>query len=1174
MNSTAFSLDDKYCVESGQVYVTGMQALARMTLDRHRADRVAGLNTAGFVSGYRGSPIGGLDKALWDAQQFLGDDQIYFQPAVNEDLAATAILGTQQSEIFKGSRPDGIFSLWYGKGPGVDRSGDALRHGNYAGVSRNGGVLLAVGDDPVCHSSTVPQQSEAVLAACNIPVFHAANLQEVYDFGLLGWQLSRYCGLWIALKMVTDVAESSQIIRVDSARSGFLWPDEPLPAPQMMHIRWPDQAMEMARRLAEYRLPALQMAQRTNGFDREVVSSPKRRLGIVAAGKSATDVRQALNDLGIDEQVAAEVGISVYQVGMPWPLEQQGLRKFARGMDLLLVAEEGRPFLEPQVKDALYGLADGERPQVFGKQDSEGKELLPGYGELDATLLAETIARLVDPFFTSSSISARLALIKQSRQGVAISRIDIERTPHFCSGCPHNTSTKVPEGSLALAGIGCHFMAQWMDRDTLTYTHMGAEGTTWAGLGHFSDLPHLFANIGDGTYYHSGLLAIRQAVASGVNITYKLLFNDAVAMTGGQPFDGPLSVQQISYQLYGEKVQRIELVSDGPEKFDPAEFAPGVTIHHRDQLDQVQRELREVKGTTVIIYEQVCGTEKRRRRKRGKLIDPPKRAFINSRVCEGCGDCGVQSNCLSVQPLETEFGRKRQIDQSSCSKDFSCVKGFCPSFVTVHGGELRKPDTGNQLGDAALQPLFSALPTPPVAESARGYRMLIGGIGGTGVVTASALLGIAARLDGKACRLLDDTGLAQKFGAVYSHITVADSDEQLQAPRIGVAGCDLLIGADLVTSGSARAMALLKPGQSRAVINRHETVTGEFTLNAEARVPGKQLVDNLVRICGQDRVTLCEATELSRQLIGDTIGANSLLLGVACQQGLMPLSLASIEQAIELNGVAVANNLRIFTLGRLLAHDPDQLGRLLELNAADSSYLLQGESQTESAGDDAPDQPLAARVATKAADLRSYQNRRLAKRYQKQIDRVMSAEKESAAGMRGLALAVADNYYKVLAIKDEYEVARLFTDGSFEKQLQANFSGDYELKFNLAPPLLARRDAETGQLQKREFGGWMLSAMKILAANRWLRGTPLDVFARTDERKAERQLIRDYEQLIDELVVGLNHDNHALAVELATLPEGVRGYGHIKEANLAAVKVRWQELIDAWRFPAEKSAAA
>ena len=1168
MSKAAFSLDDKYRLEAGEIYVTGMQALARMTIDRHRADSQAGLNTAGFVSGYRGSPIGVLDKALWEAKQFLSDDRIYFQPAVNEDLAATAILGTQQSEIFKGSRHDGIFSLWYGKGPGVDRSGDALRHGNYAGVSRNGGVLMAVGDDPVCHSSTVPQQSESVLAACNIPVFHAANLQDVYDFGLLGWELSRYSGLWIALKMVTDVAESSQIIRVDSARSKFQLPEIALPHPEQMYIRWPDKAMEMAERMANYRMPALQQAQRSNVFDHETISSPKRRFGIVAAGKSHTDVCQALDDLGIDRQVAADIGLSVYKVGMPWPLETQGIEKFARGMEQLLVVEEGRPFLEPQVKDALYGMAQGERPEILGKRNAAGEELSPGFGELSAGNIAELIAEQIKPFFSSDRINARLALISQSEQMVVANHSDVQRTPHFCSGCPHNTSTKVPEGSIALAGIGCHFMSQWMDRNTLTYTHMGAEGTTWAGLGHFSDLPHLFTNIGDGTYYHSGLLAIRQAVASGVNITYKILYNDAVAMTGGQPVDGPISVQQISYQLYGEKVNRIAVVSDSPEKFDLKDFAPGVTLDHRDELDRVQRELREVEGTTVIIYEQVCGTEKRRRRKRGLLEDPDKRAFINSRVCEGCGDCGEKSNCLSVQPLETIFGRKRKIDQSACTKDFSCVKGFCPSFVTVHGGELRKPESGGHLSEASLQPLFDSLPAPEIVQGDGAYSMLIGGIGGTGVVTTSSLLGVAARLDGKACRVLDDTGLAQKFGAVYSHLTVADSDDQLHSPRIGVASCDLLISADLLTGGADRALSRLKPGVSKAVANRHETVTGAFTLDPESRVPGDQLVVNLKNICAEGGVTVCEATELSRRLVGDTIGANSLLLGVACQQGWLPVSVESIEQAIELNGVCVAINLRVFRLGRLLVHAPDQVASLIKVGASEQAALLEGKFATTS------EQSLPELVEQMAAELTKYQNRRLAKRYRKLVERVEQAEKKSAAGMQGMALAAARYYYKLLAIKDEYEVARFYTDGSFARQLAETFSGDYQLRFHLAPPLLARRDKQTGELQKREFGAWMMPVLKVTAAMRGLRGTPLDIFAYTAERKEERRLIKEYQQLVDEVMKDLNHDNHPLAVELLSLPEQIRGYGHVKEASLHEVRARWQQLIETWRFPAEKSVAA
>ncbi|HCZ49616.1 MAG TPA: indolepyruvate ferredoxin oxidoreductase family protein, partial [Gammaproteobacteria bacterium] len=979
-----------------------MQALARLPMEQRRRDLRAGLNTAGFITGYRGSPVGGLDKSLWQSGELLKTHHLHFQPAVNEDLGATTVWGTQQTSLFQGSRYDGVFSMWYGKGPGVDRSGDALRHANFAGTNPHGGVIMAVGDDPICHSSTIPQQSEFALQAADIPVLHPANVQEIYDFGLLAWALSRYSGFWVALKLLTDVAESSGTIGVGDEHGAFVLPTDfemPQGGP---HLRWPDWATDMDLRMEQVRFPALRAFVRANAFDKAPLSPGRKRLAIVTAGKSYGDTRQALADMEIADAQALDLGIGIYKPGLIWPLETEGLLDFVEGFEEVLVIEEGRPFLEPQIKAALYDLPEPRRPRISGKRDGNGETQFRSSGELkpaDITrVLGPRLTRLAD----LPGVTRRLKLLEEISNRGPGPGAQFPRTPHFCSGCPHNTSTKVPEGSSAMAGIGCHFMAVFMDRNTHTYTHMGAEGCTWAGLAPFSKTGHMFVNIGDGTFYHSGSLAIRQAVAAKAPITYKILYNDAVAMTGGQPVDGPISVQQIAWQMEAEAIKRIALVSDNPDKFNPAEFPSRLTIHHRRDLDAVQRELREYKDVSVLIYEQTCGTEKRRRRKRGKLEDPAKRVFINDRVCEGCGDCGVASNCLSVLPKETEFGRKRTIDQSACNKDYSCVNGFCPSFVTVHGGGLRKRSGSGADFDETL---FANLPEPQLPDTSKAYAMLVGGIGGTGVVTVDALLGTAAHMEGKAVRSLDDTGLAQKFGAVYGNLQIADTPEALNVARLGAGHADLILGPDLVTSAGPKVLSLIEPGRTRALINTYEQMTGAFTRNPDLRIPSDSLRHGIADLCGAERTEFVDATRLALGLMGDAIGANTFLLGFAYQRGLIPISSQALEKAIELNGTAVQANLRVFRWGRLAAHDRAAVDKVLG-------------DKAKTAEAPAP-QSLEEIIARREADLTDYQNAGYAKRYRQLVDRVAAAEKTRAPGKQGLAEAVARYYYKLLAYKDE-----------------------------------------------------------------------------------------------------------------------------------------------------------
>ena len=1147
MSLAQVSLDDKYRRDTARGFLNGTQALVRLLLEQRRRDAAAGLDTAGFVSGYRGSPLGGFDQALWRAGEFLDAEHIHFQPGVNEDLGATAVWGSQQVGLFPGAQRDGVFGLWYGKGPGVDRSGDVFKHANCAGTAPHGGVLAVAGDDHACKSSTLPHQSEYAFMDAQMPVLNPAGVQELLDLGLLGFALSRFSGCWVGCKTTAETLDSSAVVDLDPARLRILLPEDFQPPAGGLHIRWPDQPMEQELRLQRHKLYAALAFARANRLDRVVIDSPRPRLGIVTCGKAYLDVLQALEDLGIDAAHAAEIGLRVYKVAMSWPLERNGIREFAEGLDELLVIEEKRALIENQLKEQLYNWRDDARPRVVGKFDECGEWILPSNGELSPARIARVIARRIARFYDSPRVQQRLAQLEAREEALSQPRALIERRPHFCSGCPHNSSTKVPEGSRALAGIGCHYMATWMDRRTETFTQMGGEGASWVGQAPFTSTAHVFVNLGDGTYYHSGLLAIRQAVAAGVNITYKLLYNDAVAMTGGQPVDGQLDVPRLSHQLRAEGVQRIVIVSDEPEKYAGREaaLAGGCRIYHRRELDAVQRQLRDVSGVSALIYDQTCAAEKRRRRKRGKLPDPPLRAFINARVCEGCGDCGEKSSCLSLLPLETEFGRKREIDQSACNKDFSCLDGFCPSFVTVRGGSLKKPR--EVAGDDF--PELSELPEPqlpPAVDDGQPYDVLITGVGGTGVVTIGALLGMAAHLDGKAGTVLDMTGLAQKFGAVISHLRIADEPAQIHAPRIAAGNARLLLGCDLVVAASFDALAKLDPQRSVALVNDHASMPAAFTRDPDLRFPAAEMAA-AIRGAAADS-DFFDATRLATQLLGDAIASNLFSIGYAWQRGLLPLSAAAIERAIELNGVAVDFNKRAFLWGRRAAHDRQCVERL----AAPAVAI-------EPAAASAPP-ALETLVERRAAELIAYQGRRLARRYRALVERVGEAESRAAPGCSGLAEAVAENYFKLLARKDEYEVARLYSDGEFQRRVAEQFEGDYRLEFHLAPPLLARRDAHSGEPQKRRFGPWMLRAFGLLAKLRWLRGTPLDPFGYQRERRVERALIRDYERLIDGLLATLDAQHHALAVELAALPAQIRGFGHVKAASVAKVRAREAEL--------------
>ena len=1155
MTLAAVSLDDKYAARSGEVYMTGTQALVRLPMMQHLRDKAAGLDTACMISGYRGSPLGNFDRALWQARPFLEQHGILFQPGVNEDTAATALWGTQQVGLFPGAKHDGVFAIWYGKGPGVDRTMDVFKHANNAGTAPHGGVLALAGDDHVCASSTTAHQSEFDFVSAAMPVLNPAGVQEFLDFGLHGWALSRYAGLWVGFICIAETVDSSAIVSVDPHRVAIATPEDHMLPEGGLNIRWPDTPLAQEERLLEHKLDAARAYGRANGLDRTVIDGPGRRLGIVTTGKSYLDVRQALDDLGIDEGTARRLGIALYKVGMSWPLEPDGIRRFAGGLDEILVVEEKRDFIEGQIKELLYNLPATERPRVIGKCDEAGRPLLRASGELDPGGVAQTLAERLLRLGADEGIEARLARLRARwAESGAGEPAAMERVPYFCSGCPHNSSTKVPEGSRALAGIGCHYMAQWMDRETDTYTHMGGEGANWIGQAPFTETEHIFQNIGDGTYFHSGILAIRAAVAADVNMTYKILYNDAVAMTGGQPMDGPLSVQRVTRQIQAEGVGRIAVVTDQPEKYPfDGQFADGVTIHHRDELDTVQRDLRQWEGVSAIVYDQMCATEKRRRRKRGLLEDPDWRVIINPDVCEGCGDCGVQSNCLSVVPLETEFGRKRAIDQSACNKDFSCIKGFCPSFVLVKGGRRR-----TRAPSAEHDRLIAALPEPARPSCAEPYGILLAGVGGTGIVTLGALLGTAARLEGKGATVLDKAGLAQKYGAVTSHIRIAERADDLHAVRIATGGARLMLGIDLVVAASRDALVRLDKGSSHAVVNGDPIPTGDFTRAPDLAFPDEQL-EGVIRAAAAG-LDVVDATRLATALIGDAVYANLFLLGVAYQRGQVPLGADALEQAIALNGVAVEANLRAFRWGRAAAHDAGAVAA-----AAAGSGPAPAAPAPEG---------LEALIERRTADLRAYQNTAYAARYRALVARVREAERARAPGRQQLTEAVARAYHKLLAYKDEYEVARLYTDGRFRRQVEAQFEGSYGLRFSLAPPLFARRDPETGHLKKQVFGPWMLAAFRLLARFKGLRGTPLDIFGYSAERRRERALIGEYEATVGALIADLDSENHALAVEIAEVPLAMRGFGHVKEANIACAREREAELLAAFRSPAPQASAA
>jgi len=1137
------TLTDKYDLSKERIFVSGAQAVIRMLLMQRERDRLAGLRTAGFVSGYRGSPLGGFDLQLWKAKKELERADIIFQPGLNEDLAATAVWGSQQSELLGDGKHDGVFSVWYGKGPGVDRSGDVFRHGNMAGSSKHGGVLALMGDDHMAESSSLAHATEFLFVDTMIPILNPAGVQELIDYGLYGIALSRFAGTWTAFKCVKDNIESTASVDVSLDRINIVYPEFDMP-PGGLNIRLEVDMLGQEARLHEYKRAAAAAFIRANNLNRIVYSGGSRpKIGIITVGKSYLDVRQALDDIGIGEAEANRIGLRLFKVAAPWPLDYEHIKEFASGLEMIIVVEEKRSLLETQVREHLYGTAD--QPAIVGKRDERGDWLFRATGALDPNDIAIAIGdRILRVIGHSDSVAARVQQLRQYQAMLADTKDIASRAPYFCSGCPHNTSTNVPEGSIAGAGIGCHFMSMWMDRSNIGFTQMGGEGAQWVGQAPFTTRGHMFQNLGDGTYNHSGSLAIRFALAAGTNITYKILYNDAVAMTGGQPHEGNLTVGAIARQMRAEGVERIAIVAEEPERYNlSADFPSGVTLNPRDDLDAVQRELREVKGVSILIYDQTCAAEKRRRRKRGTYPDPDKRVIINELVCEGCGDCGVKSNCVSIQPVETEFGRKRRIDQSSCNMDFSCVNGFCPSFVTVHGGKLRKA-TG---ASVTSQPLDGVPEPVPFSLGREGWAAIVDGIGGTGVVTIGAIIGMAAHVEGKGAGMIDMAGLAQKGGAVFSHLRIAQTPEDINAIRVSAGKANLILGCDLVVSGNKKVLSAVRQGVTKFVANTAEVMPGDFARSADFSLPTERIKRAVRKAAGDDNTWFFDATRTATVLFGNSVGANMFMLGFAYQLGGLPLSAEAIERAIELNGQAIPMNVSAFRWGRRAAHDPEFVRGLVEKASAGA-----GEKPLAETLDDV--------IARRVEFLTGYQNAAYAARYRNRVAEMRAAEEKVAPGSSTVTEAVARNLFKLMAIKDEYEVARLYTDGSFHRQLTAQFQ-DYErLEFHLAPPVLGRKGAD-GKPRKSSFGPWMMRGFRVLSALKRLRGTAFDPFGYGAERKMERMLLAQYEGDLDLIRDRLTSGRIEAAAALASVPALVRGFGHVKQASVEKASAERDRLI-------------
>ncbi len=1136
MRHQEVTLDDKFLLTDGRVFITGVQTLLRVLMDQHRLDQAAGLNTAGFVSGYRGSPLGGLDQQAGRAAKHLKTAQVVFKEGLNEDLAATAVWGSQQANLFPGALFDGVFGMWYGKAPGVDRTGDAFKHANFAGVFPKGGVLAVAGDDHTCKSSTLPSQSEFAFQDFEMPVLSPADVQEVLDYGVMGIAMSRFSGLWVGMIALADTMDSGATIDVSLSRHQFVTPENHRMPPGGLGIRLKDQPLDKERRLRTQKLPAALAFARANRIDRVMLGSSRPRLGIACQGQAYKDVVEAFAAMGIAPEEAAALGVAIYKVGMPWPLEPLGLRAFAAGLETLMVIEHKRALIETQARAALYDLPAHARPRIIGKTDETGAPLLSELNSLSVAEIALAIADRLPPGPHMDRVYDYLSRVSAASMAAVTLSSDQQRKPFFCSGCPHNTSTRLPEGSRALAGIGCHYMASFNDPATDLNSHMGGEGLSWVGASPFTTEKHVFVNLGDGTYNHSGSLAVRAAIASGANMTYKLLFNDAVAMTGGQAAESGFTVPQITRQLAAEGVRKVVIVAAEPERYQTVtDLAPGVEVKPRRELMAVQRQLRDIPGVTVLIYDQVCATEKRRRRKRGTMAAAPMRVMINPLVCEGCGDCSRASNCVSVEPLDTEFGRKRRINPSTCNQDYTCVDGFCPSFITLEGAENAHREA---------KPALTADATPlPVFQAQTGVQNIVfTGVGGTGVTTVASILAMAAHVDGRAASSVDMTGLAQKGGAVFSHVRIGETETSVIGGRVPAASAHVLIACDVLSAAGADALSLYARDRTVAVGNADFAPTADFVADRDERFDSGEQGQRIA--AATKTYDAAPAGELAVTHMGDAIYANMIMLGFAWQKGVIPVSSRALYRAIKLNGVEAELNLQAFELGRRVAVDP--------------SVAAQAEVATPT-----PEtMPLDQLIASRAEELAAYQNRAWATRYLKRIEAIAAAER-AAGTTDDLTRAAAVSLYKLMAYKDEYEVARLYTDGRFAAYRAETWTGG-KAKVWLAPPLIAKKGPD-GKPQKIAFSGWVLDAVfPVLARLKGLRGTALDLFGYSEERAMERGLITAFEGDLDRIAQKLTAARLPTALKLAQVPQSIRGYGHVKEASVGPAKAESARLWGVW----------
>jgi indolepyruvate ferredoxin oxidoreductase len=1107
-------LTDRYTQETGSVYLTGIQALVRLPMDQMRADRLAGLKTGAFISGYEGSPLGGYDMALQRTGSLLRDLDVHFWPGLNEDLAATAVFGSQIYEVMGQSQYDGVLGIWYGKGPGVDRSGDIFRHANLSGSPGKSAALVLAGDDHACKSSSIPHQSDFSLMNAAIPVLFPGNTQEILDLGRLAIAMSRYSGAWCGLKLLTQVCDGGGTAVVDPDRFGVVLPEgyEKRTEPRLLIPYTSAIEPEANRR----RLQAAREFARQNKVNHWFGAREGARIGIATAGKYFYDLMQALRDLGIGRGDLERLGIRIAKFGMTFPIEPEFARDFARGLPKIFVIEEKRSFLEMLLRDTLYNLT--ERPVVIGKEDESGAPLLPAAGEMDPDVIARAV---VGQLPADSGVRQRLASLEvlSERPKELVAPVPY-RPPNFCSGCPHNRSTLLLEGQIAGGGIGCHGMSAMLGERNRGYvycTHMGGEGVPWIAAHHFVDTPHIFQNQGDGTYFHSGQLAIQSCIAAGVNITFKILYNGHVAMTGGQAATGAIPIPDLTRKLAAEGVKKIIVLAEDVTRYlDGVELAKNADVRDRNEIEGALAELAQVQGVSVMIYDQQCAAEKRRMRSRGKLPEPVKRLVIHQEVCEGCGDCVKQSNCMSLHPVETELGQKIQIHQSSCNKDYSCALGDCPSFLTVDIAE----GTGLKKRKLPVLP-ETEVPAPrdPVVAG-DGYRILMPGIGGTGVVTINAVLATAAILDGRHALTLDQTGLAQKGGAVVSHLVISDTPIEMAA-RTNTGNADLILGFDLLVAANAENLKTATASRTAAVLNTTHVPTGAEIRSRKVLAGPERLLDLVREHTRHGRNVYADATRLAEGLFGTHMTANLFLTGLALQAGLLPVSVQALEQAIRLNGVEVERNLQVLLWGRKYYVD-----------AAFVESQLRGDTKAER-------KPL-----DRVAELRAYQNDSYAREYEQFVASVRQRAPE-------LAPTVDRYLYKLMAYKDEYEVARLLTKPEIEREIREQWESPQGVSYNLHPPLLR----SFGMKKKLHLGPWFRTPLRVLAALRRVRGTPLDVFGYLPHRRMERGLIGWYRDLVEQVIAGpRTADTAALVMEIVSLPDRIRGYEEIKERSVAEVK--------------------